>query len=301
MRICKSCQNPLNFEPQEWRCQKCNWTAVTRDQVVFFEPDVSGATESYDPAWYRELADLEADNFWFRARNHLLSLLARRYFPSSGKYLEIGCGTGFVLQMLQRQLTTWQISATEFQPEGIQFAQERVSSDVAFYQMNACSIPFENEFDAIGAFDVIEHIRDDNSALENVYRALKDGGIFILSVPQHMALWSKYDEIGCHFRRYSNKELVKKLRSAGFTIKESISFNFVLLPLMMLSRFFSNKKEVEDFDVLEEFRLPKILNSMFFQMLRLEAVLIRLGVRSPVGGSRVVVAQKSWGKVTNDA
>jgi SAM-dependent methyltransferase len=291
MKICLSCANPIFQE--SWRCVQCDWEPAFSQGVVQLAPHIFGATESYDPAWYEELSGLETNNFWFVARNHLIRWLAKRYLSAEGKYLEVGCGTGFVLQMLQKTFPGWQIFATEAQPEGIAFAQQSVTSDVSFFQMDACEIPFRDEFDVIGAFDVIEHIRDDVCAISQVHAALTPGGFFILSVPQHMFLWSKYDEAGCHFRRYSSNELESKLRAAGFTVMFSTSFNSLLLPLMMLSRALNQRNEVSEVDVLTELRISPMTNWVLSVVLKIEFVLLRLGLRFPVGGSRVVVAKKS--------
>ena len=233
MKICVACSTKIGGAT--WRCPNCGMEPAQTNGVHFFAPHISGATESYDPSWYADLASLEAGNFWFRARNQLIGWLARRYCRTTGNYLEVGCGTGFVLQMLCAGFPEWSVFATEAQPEGIEFAANRVPAGVTFYQMDACAIPFRNEFDAVGAFDVIEHIRDDTKAIAEIYAALKPGGIFLMSVPQHMFLWSKYDEIGCHFRRYSSAELEEKLNAAGFSVRFSTSFNSLLLPLMTLT------------------------------------------------------------------
>ena len=107
-----------------------------------------------------------------------------------------------------------------------------------------------------------------------------------------MFLWSKYDVVGCHFRRYSATEIESKLKAAGFSVLVSTSFNSLLLPLMMLSRAMKKGDSAGQVDVLEELRLPSTVNTILSAILRIEFLLIRLGVRFPVGGSRIIVAQK---------
>lgn len=261
--------------------------------VKLLAPHILGVTESYDPAWYDELAALEAGNFWFVARNRLIRWLAQRYISRTGKYLEVGCGTGFVLQMLHSTFPRWKISATEVHLEGIEFARKRVPEGVTFFQMDACAIPFSSEFDVIGAFDVIEHIRDDTTAIGQIHSALKPGGIFFLSVPQHMFLWSKYDQVGGHFRRYSVSELEDKLKIHGFTVIASTSFNSFLLPLMMLSRYLKKRETDAGMDFLEDLRISPSTNFWLSTILKVEFQLVRLGLRFPWGGSRIVVARKA--------
>jgi SAM-dependent methyltransferase len=290
MKICLTCSSHIS--DKSWQCVNCGWNPAQNSDVVYFAPHISGATEGYDPAWYEELARLEINNFWFVARNRLIRWLAQQHLPNRANYMELGCGTGFVLQMLNKTFPHWCMSATEAQPEGIEFARSRVSSAVKFFQLDACAIPFRDEFDAVGAFDVIEHIRDDIKAIEQIYASLKPNGLFLLSVPQHMFLWSAYDEAGCHFRRYSARELKEKLEQAGFEILESMSFNSLLLPLMMLSRIRKKRGPRVNVDVLEELRLPRTLNLGLSVILQIEYFMLRYGIRFPFGGSRIVVARK---------
>lgn len=289
MRICLSCLKTIDSE--NWECSSCGWKPVVQEGIPLFAEHITGADEGYDPQWYAELARLEEGNFWFSARNRLIFWIARRYLASDASYLEIGCGTGFVLRMLRRQFPKWRIYATEAHAEGLVFARARVGNNATFGQMDARAIPFRDEFDVIGAFDVIEHIEDDEKVLDEIHASLKPKGFFLLSVPQHMFLWSRYDEVGCHFRRYSLAELNGKLKNAGFRIVETTSFNSLLLPLMLLSRL-GKRDSNQHIDVLEELRLSKAMNAILSGVLWLEFALVRIGIRWPLGGSRIVLARK---------
>jgi SAM-dependent methyltransferase len=218
--------------------------------------------------------------------------LAQRYLPERASYLEIGCGTGYQIKALCAAFPNWNLSASEAQPQGLGFARQRVGGDVALLQMDACRIPFDTEFDVIGAFDVIEHIEDDRRAVAQMFRALRPGGYLVVSVPQHMFLWSQFDELGYHYRRYGRGEMERLLTSEGFTIVDSRSFNSILLPMMALSRLRKRSGRSVDVDVLDELRISPALNSMLSAALRLEAAMSETGVKWPVGGSRVVVASK---------
>jgi len=290
MRVCLSCA--AEILSASWSCGQCGWRADHSAGFPAFAPHLSGATDSYDPAWYEELASLEATNFWFVARNELIQSVAKRFVPPQGRYLEVGCGTGFVLQMMHRTFPQWQLVASEAQREGIAFAQQRVPDRVEFCQMDACAIPYKAEFDVIGAFDVIEHIPDDTLAIAQIHAALRPNGYFLVSVPQHMFLWSRFDELSRHFRRYSSSDLATKLSEAGFTIRFSTSFTMLLLPAMLLSRMMNRRKAVADVDVLDELRLSPIVNRLLTAVMRVELWFVRRGVRLPAGGSRVIVAQK---------
>lgn len=291
MKSCLACRSEI--VSVGWNCAACGWSPKIVGDIPCFAPALSDKGQSYDPAWYAELADLEDGNFWFVARNRLLLQLISSFLPDQGKYLEIGCGTGYVLSAIRRHKPDWRIAATEVEKEGLVFAQDRVDRSVEFCQMDACDIPYRNEFDMAGAFDVIEHINDEESALRELYQALKPGGFLVLSVPQHMFLWSKFDEIGCHFRRYEVGELEKKLEVLGFEIQRSTSFNALLLPLMILSRALNRHKDQDDVDVLDELRISPFLNKILSVVMLAENYLINIGIDLPLGGSRMIVARKT--------
>ena len=151
------------------------------------------------------------------------------------------------------------------------------------------------EFDLIVAFDVIEHIENDVAALSNINQMLTKNGVFIVSVPQHMFLWSNLDEIVKHKRRYSRRELVTKLQKNGFDISYATSFLFFLFPLMLISRMFDrgrDQTQSEEESLEKRVRFSKVMNWIFDHFMRIDEALIRLGVSLPFGGTLVVVARK---------
>ena len=138
MKICLNCSAEIAGE--DWRCRRCGWAPSQADGTLLFAPQAAGANASYDPGRYEELAALESKSFWFVARNRLIGWLARRHAPAEGKYLELGCGTGFVLDMLHRAFPGWAAFATEAQPEGIRLARvvQHPSRPVIIHQPDLC-------------------------------------------------------------------------------------------------------------------------------------------------------------------
>lgn len=237
-----------------------------------------------------ELAALEENNFWFRARNRLIIWALQHYAPAFRDFLEVGCGTGYVLQGVATAFPGAHICGTEAQTEGLEFAAARVPR-ATFLQMDARHMPFDREFDVIGAFDVIEHISEDEAVLAQMHRALRPGGNLLLTVPQHPFLWSEYDVRAHHVRRYTGSELRQKLARAGFEIVKMSSFVSVLLPLMMLSRL-TRRPESPDYDPLAELRIGRVTNTLLELALDAERAVIRAGLPLPFGGSLLAVARR---------
>lgn len=243
----------------------------------------------FEAEYFPDLARREGGHFWFEGRNALIEWAVKRYAPSAGRYLEVGCGTGFALSAVAQALPAAQIHASEIFSAGLSIAQTRVPG-ASFLQMDARKIPFREEFDLLGAFDVIEHIPEDQRVLDNFHAALVPEGVLLLTVPQHPALWSASDTYARHQRRYTRNDLESKLVAAGFEIVDATSFVSALLPAMWLSR--RRQRDVEAFRPEDEFAIGRTVNALLRGVLWSELALIKMGLRFPVGGSLLMVARR---------
>ncbi len=255
-----------------------------------FAPDLASGNVGFDAELFEKLAPLEADNFWFTSRSRLLLWSIETYFPKLSSFMEIGCGTGYVLSEVRRQFPEVRLFGSEVQGAGLSIAKQRIK-ECTLLQMDARRIPFEREFDVIGAFDVLEHIVEDELVLREIYRAVQPGGGIILTVPQHPFLWSAMDEFACHVRRYSARDLVAKVQAAGFSVVRETSFVSLPLPLMIASRYRRRGRE-NGHDQLAELKVGRLSNAFLKGVLRAEHAMIRMGVSMPIGGSLLLVARK---------
>jgi SAM-dependent methyltransferase len=251
--------------------------------------DTGTTRASFDPAHFARLYALEAASFWFRGRSDLIEWALARYFPAARDLLEVGCGTGYVLDRLHRAFPDLTLSGSELFEEGLAYARERLGDTVSLRQADATNLGLRDAFDVIGAFDVIEHIEDDRSVLANLHAALRAGGGLLLTVPQHAWLWSGTDVAAHHQRRYSRGDLRTKLDAAGFEVLRMTSFVTILLPAMLLAR---RRKRDGMAEVEAELALPPLANAIGYATLRLERGLIGLGLDLPAGGSLLVVARR---------
>lgn len=293
MKRCLTCnatyEDPLR--PNQEVCPKCANQVTYTQGLQVFSPGNASESEGFKAEYLDELAQVEECNFWFRARNNIIAWAFGKYAAPVGEVLEIGCGNGYVLSGLQKAFPQAKLNGSEIFLNGLHFAAKRLPG-VTLMQMDARDIPFSKHFDVIGAFDVLEHIEEDMDVLAQVHNALKPGGRIILSVPQHMWLWSAMDDYACHARRYTSGELKEKLEATGFCIERSTSFVSLLLPAMLASRIGKKDVMIKDLDASAELRMNPVLNALFYAIMRLETVFIRSGVNFPLGGSRLVVAQK---------
>jgi SAM-dependent methyltransferase len=276
--------------PLGWRCPACGHVVAQAEGISMFAPELADTASGFDPKLFDRLSELEASYFWFVTRNKLIVGLADKFFPAARRFLEIGCGNGSVLRALAKSRPWERLVGSELHPAGLAYARKRLPSEVEFVQMDARNIPGVGIFDLTGAFDVVEHIADDEGVLRGLRAATETGGGTIIAVPQHPWLWSQTDDLAHHERRYRRGELECKLRRNGFEVLFSSSFTAVLLPLMAASRLMRRSGK-QDGDVFSEFRLNSHVNKAFIAILRLEVRSTLAGLRWPAGGSRIVVAR----------
>ena len=288
MKLCLCCK--VGFEKNDWQCPKCGNNPSKINGFASFFLNQSSFREEYNVEHYANLINLEENNFWFCARNALIIWAINKYFKEAKNFFEVGCGTGFVLAGLNRALPHLKLTGSEIYIEGLKFASKRVAL-AELLHADAREIPFLEEFDLVGIFDVLEHISDDQSVLEQLYRTVSPGGGVIITVPQHQFLWSYQDVAASHVRRYSSSELEKKVRATGFKIIKITSFVSLLLPLMMLMRFSVRGPQV-DYDPQGELKINSKLNTILNLIMDFEVGLIRAGASFSFGGSLLLIAKK---------
>jgi SAM-dependent methyltransferase len=287
MITCPSCGTP-NIHARNG-CPNCGFVPERVDGFLAWAPELAKCNDGFPENSFEGLARVEEGSFWFRARNAIIVWALRKYFPSFQSLLEVGCGTGFVLSGIAKAFPHARTTGSEIYTAGLAFAAKRLPG-AELLQMDARKLPYEAEFDVVGAFDVIEHILEDELVLQNFYRALKPGGGCVITVPQHRWLWSPVDEAACHQRRYSARELHAKVEAAGFHVLRSTSFVTFLLPLMLASRFAAKRSgQAGDSEALA---INSTLDRALELVMSVERRLITWGLNFPFGGSRLLIATK---------
>lgn len=106
-------------------------------------------------------------------------------------------------------------------------------------------LPFPNRcFAAVLAFEVLEHVEEDDVLFAEIARVLRPGGLFVLSTPIRMSLWSALDEACGHVRRYEPDELFSKIRVNGFEIEgyASVSGGYPVLSRLRARILTANRR-----------------------------------------------------------
>lgn len=258
--------------------------------------------ESYDPSYFRKLFKIEDEHFWFCARNTVISKLVEQIqanLASGYRVLEVGCGTGNVLRVLERTCRNGSVIGMDLFSEGLVFARQRTKCSLV--QGDVQMPPFDVQFDLVGVFDVLEHLPNDTEILRNLSSLLAPGGKLILTVPAHMSLWSYFDVASHHCRRYELREMQQKLTEAGYTIDYVTQYMAVIFPLMWLGRRVAaivsrrtNEKERDANNTASnELRIIPGVNSILKWILTLEASLLVRRWHLPIGTSILAIVRKT--------
>jgi len=284
MRLCTRCG--ARFSGPSWTCPICRTSAPELHGFV----DLCSIPPGFDPCSAVNpvvLGDIEEKHFWFSARAALIGRLIERFFPNACSLLEVGCGTGYVLGMIAQRMPTLRIVGGDLSAACLEKARRRLPHG-QFYRMSAEELPFEDEFDLVCAFDVLEHVEDDQRALAGMRQAVRCGGHLVITVPQHPFLWSPHDVQSGHRRRYTRRLLCQRVSGAGWRVTYVTSFVSLLLIPMIVSRLLTKRRAD---DVLgAELEINGTVNAACGWFMRREVSLIESGIRFPMGGSILLVA-----------
>jgi len=257
-------------------------------------------TKGHPPTEFYKLHYQLEKEFWYflYKRDLVKEFIERVRLPKRfrGDILDIGCGTGSILQMLDGLGVSFgvdnNLSALHF------CAKRGLTRLIAADVMGR--IPFREErFDIVCALDLLEHLslEGEEKCLDDIYRILKKDSYLILTLPAFGLLWSEHDLAAGHKRRYKKKELIKRLAFAGFTVERCTYFNCFLFPPVLLFRKFirklwsfkKNKKELYlDFD----FHFPSLFTDVLFPAVsRIEKMALEY-FDLPFGVSLICICRK---------
>ena len=253
---------------------------------------------------YEDLYVKEQDYWWHVGKRLIVYGLLTRYLPAQAvgaagrRALDRGCGTGHNLDSLARYAAPVGLDSAS---AALDFCRRRGHR----YLVRAESLPFAPEsFDIVTALDVIEHVDDDIVTLRDLYTTMRPGGLLIISVPAYRALWSYWDDILGHRRRYTTGSLRRAVETAGFRVRKiSYSNTAILVPATVLrflkglrhkagrraySRGFTDEESIPNSDFVP---VPGWLNRLLTGYYRWESRTLRRA-SLPFGLSVVCVAQK---------
>ncbi len=291
MKLCIECRTA--FDTEDWHCPACGFVPEMVGHWPTFRADLVGAgPKEFDGSTYERMSAFEASSFYCQSRLRLIQWALTKFFPTAGNFYDFGAGTGYVLDRIRSVRPDLRLYGSDLSTDSLTWVDTRLAGKVTLFHADAEHIPYAEHFDVIGAFDVLEHIEDEHPVLGAFHAAIKPGGGLLLTVPQHMVLWSRLDDETGHKRRYRGGELAAKVKAAGFDVVFDTCFMATLfLPQYVSRRWLVSPAGSAGFEA--EHTLPGPINGLLEGILSLELLLIKAGLRLPFGGMRIVAAHKS--------
>jgi len=251
------------------------------------------ADSSYDPECFDRLAAVEDRHFWFRARAQVIAAVARRItvaFDPGYRVLEVGCGSGKILGVLEPACPGSRVFGMDLHREGLRHARRRCSQPLV--QADILAPPFRASFHLIGLFDVLEHLGDDVAVLERLRPLLAPQGLLLITVPAHPSLWSYFDEWSHHRRRYTAAELRRSLAAAGYQLDFLSPYMCAIFPLLWLGRRIASLRRRPAGELAgADLQVVPVVNEALAWLLSLEAPWLARRRRLPLGTSILAIAR----------
>jgi SAM-dependent methyltransferase len=249
---------------------------------------------------FRALLEVDDRHWWYRGRRRVLAAqLDRLAVPRGAAILDAGCGSGRTMDELSR---LGPVSGFDLNPVGVEAARLRGHADVRAAAVE--DIPHDDgSFELITCLDVLEHTPDDVRSLRELRRVARPGGVLVATVPAYQSLWSDHDEANHHYRRYRRSSLRRAAAAAGWDPVSFTYFNSILLPpaaaLRLAQRATRHRRQAPPHSQVH--LTPHRIDRLLEAPMRLEAALIRLGIRLPAGLSLLAVLRNPVGGGQGDA
>ena len=238
---------------------------------------------------YKKMFEFEDKHFWFVAREKICQSLIDDiiYNSSVGRILDYGCGTGKLVEKLQKLYQNKEIYGVDIFNKVLSIAQKRKIANIIDLKKRH---PPKNYFDLILCLDVLEHVKDDLALLRHLKTLLRKNGKLLLTVPAYNFLWSGEDYVSNHIRRYTRVKLKKKISQSGFRIKKISYFNtflfFPLIAVLLTKRIFQPRTMyLSDIQ-----NIPESLNKILTRIFVSEKYFLKFA-SFPFGASIIVVAE----------
>ena len=240
---------------------------------------------------YAIMNRVEDSHWWFVGRRAILEGFLRQIIQNpkskiqNPKILDVGCGTGANLEMLQKFGAAEGVDVSD---DALEFCKAK---GLKAHKGLAEKLPFADEsFDVVTALDVVEHLDDDVAGLKEMHRVLKTGGDALIFVPAFMWLWGVQDDISNHRIRYTKKQIVERLEKAGFEIERATYANITFFAPIFAGRSLMKLTGIKPES--ENNVNVSALNGIFGKIFSAERFWLK-NFDFPFGVSIVIVAKKS--------
>jgi SAM-dependent methyltransferase len=225
-----------------------------------------------DNQTFQKMAIEEVSHWWFSGRRILIKeALHKIDLQENALILEVGCGTGGNLKMLSSLGTVYAFEKNNL----ARFIASAKSHHQIQIKIGSCpnEIPeYENKFDLICLFDVLEHIKEDKKTILKLRKLLAQNGKIVFTVPAYKWLFSRHDRALHHFRRYSRNDILHLIHATNLEIQRITHFNFILAIPVICIRILSKYLNVSNSKKISQ--LSRFTNLILFKIFSLEKFIL---------------------------
>jgi SAM-dependent methyltransferase len=257
--------------------------------------------DDHDPLnWSADLESLHAES----SRDHPIDAWTRRAalarlgpVGAGAVVMDLGCSTGFLLEDLRRAYPHAALVGVDLIAAGLSKAHVNVP-EARLVQADACRLPLADaSVDVAVSLNLLEHIPDDERALNELRRVLHPGARAVLVVPIGRRLYDYYDRFLRHERRYARGELAAKARRSGLEVVEDLHLGGVLFPAFWAVKQRNRRRHGQLRGAALAARVATDIEasrgSRFVRLgLRLEEAVLGRGLRLPFGIRGLTVVRR---------
>ncbi len=192
------------------------------------------AADNMDEEILVALADRIKRHPWWQARGTLtLSLLSQLGVDPPAQVLDAGCGWGVTLDLLER--SGYRAIGMDISRHALEML-DRLGRCLVEADLAQPFPPNAPEYNAVLALDVIEHLDDDRAAIAHLAPLVRPGGFLIVSVPALPELFTEFDAVQGHRRRYLPETLRTAFDGTGLRLERIFWWGRWLVPALRQQR-----------------------------------------------------------------
>ena len=181
-----------------------------------------------------QLVELEDSYWWHVAKRQLVQSLLEEHFPTPGRIVEGGIGSG--RNLIEFQKMGYQVTGFDIMHRSVVHCFERGLNDCCVHDLGQPWPLPDQSARAVVLLDVLEHLEHPVQVLRHAHRILETGGGVVATVPAYPWLFSQWDERLGHYRRYTAEDFRRHSEEAGFSVSLLSHWNAFTLPAAVAVR-----------------------------------------------------------------